>query len=176
MGKPMTNIGFRGMSLVLKVRDLFSPRGKVLEEVGIEPGSTALDYACGPGSYVVDTAELVGQSGKVFALDSQPLAVRKVKRLALKKQLENVEAIQSDCATGLPDGSVDIVLLYDAFHLLDNPDMILEELHRVLKQGGVLSFSDHHMKEDDVAPAVTSGGLFRFSGKGKKTYSFISEG
>ena len=175
MEKRMTDLGFRGMSLAFKFRDLFSPRGKILEEVGIEPGFTVLDYGCGSGSYVVATAELVGKSGKVFALDIQPLAVRKVRQLASKKQLDNVEAIQSDCQTGLPDGSVDVALLYDTFHKLDEPDAVLGELNRVLRPGGVLSFSDHHMKEDEAVSAVTSGGLFRLSGKGRKTYGFTKE-
>jgi len=176
MEKRMSDLGFRGMSLAFKFRDLFSPRGRILEEVGIEPGSTVLDYGCGPGSYTAAASEMVGESGTVFALDIQPLAVRKVRQLASKKKLDNVEAILSDCQTGLPGNSVDVVLLYDTFHALDEQDAVLGELHRVLKPGGTLSFSDHHMNEDEAVSAVTSGGLFRLSGKGKKTYSFTSEG
>lgn len=63
------------------------------------------------------------------------------------KKLANVETIHSDCKTGLPDNSVDAVLLYDTFHDLSDPDGVLEELHRVLKPDGILSFSDHHMKK-----------------------------
>lgn len=175
MEKRMSDLGFRGMSLAFKFRDLFAPRGKILGEVGIEPGFSVLDYGCGSGSYIAAASEMVGESGKVFALDIHPLAVRKVRQLASKKQLDNVEAIQSDCETGLPDDSVDVALLYDTFHKLDEPDDVLGELHRVLKPGGTLSFSDHHMNEDEADSAVTSGGLFRPSGKGKKTYSFTSE-
>lgn len=163
------------MSLAFKFRDLFAPRGKILEEGGIGPGTTVLDYGCGSGSYTAAASEMVGDSGKVFALDIHPLAVRAVQGLASKKRLDNVEAIQSDCETGLPDDSVDVVLLYDTFHKLDEPDAVLGELHRVLKPGGTLSFADHHMNKDEANSAVTSSGLFRLSGKGKKTYSFTSE-
>jgi len=83
-----------------------------------------------------------------------------------------VETIQSDRATGLPDASVDVVLLYDIFHLLDDPDGVLRELYRVLKPNGTLSISDHHMKEDGIVSGVTSGGLFELTNKGKKTYGF----
>jgi ubiquinone/menaquinone biosynthesis C-methylase UbiE len=72
----------------------------------------------------------------VYALDLHPLAVERVRTLARKQQLGNVETIQSDCATGLPDGSVDVVLLYDIFHMLSEPDAILGELHRVLPNPG----------------------------------------
>ena len=86
--------------------------------------------------------------------------------------MTNVETIQSECKTELPDESIDIVLLYDTFHEVDDPDVVLQELHRVLKQDGILSFSDHHMKEEEIVSEITKGGLFTLSRKGKKTYSF----
>ncbi|VVB55970.1 Ubiquinone/menaquinone biosynthesis C-methyltransferase UbiE [uncultured archaeon] len=96
--------------------------------------------------------------------------------LLQKKQLTNVETICSDSKTGLPDNSIDVVLLYDVIHDLDNPDEVLEELHRVLKLNGILSVSDHHMKENEIVSKVTNRGLFRLSGKGERTYSFMRGG
>ena len=55
--KPMSNFDFRAMSFSYKFRDFLLPRKNVLKEVGIKPRSTVLDYGCGPGSYVVATAE-----------------------------------------------------------------------------------------------------------------------
>ena len=75
----------------------------------------------------------------------------------------------------MPDNSIDVVLLYDVFHELSDPQAVLSELHRVLKQGGILSFNDHHMSEDKIISEVTSGQLFRLSRKGKKTYSFLKQ-
>ena len=84
--------------------------------------------------------------------------------------------ICSDCRIGLPDSTVVVVLLYDTFHALGGPNGVLKELHRVLKSDGILSFSDHHIKEDEIVSKVTHGGLFRLSRKGKKTYSFVKAG
>jgi len=176
MDKPQSNLDFRFMALGYKFRDLFLPRKNVLKEVGIKPGSTVLDYGCGPGGYVIATAELVGKSGKIYALDIHPLAIQTVQSIASKKQLTNVETIHSDCKTGLPDNSVDVVLLYDTFHDLSDPNGVLEELHRVLKPNGILSFSDHHMKEDEIISKVTDKGLFRLSRKGKRVYNFFKVG
>ena len=142
---------------------------------GIEPGFQVLDYGCGPGSYVTPLAELVGESGKVYALDIHPLAVQVVQRIASKKHLANVEVILSDCETGLADNSVDVVLLYDTFHGLGDPNGVLAELHRVLKPDGTLSFSDHHMREHEIVSKVTRGGLFKLSRRGKRTYSFLKK-
>ena len=173
MDRPAPNFDFKIMSLAFKLRDFFLPRMNILREVGIRPGYHILDYGCGPGSYITAAAKLVGESGRVYALDINPLAIRMVHNVASKRKLTNVETICSDCKTGLPDDCVDVVVLYDTFHDLSNPNAVLQELHRVLKPNGVLSFSDHHMKENEILSKVTSGGLFRLSRKGKRTYTFL---
>ncbi len=175
MDKPKSNFDFRFMSLGYKFRDLFSPRRDVLKEAGIKPGFHVLDYGCGPGSYILVTAELVGKSGKIYALDIHPLAIQMIQSIVSKRQLTNVETICSDCKTGLPDNSVDVVLLYDTFHVLSDPNGVLEELHRVLKPNGILSFSDHHMEENEIVSKVANRELFKLSRKGKRTYSFSKE-
>ena len=132
-----------------------------------------LDFGCGPGSYAIAAAEKVGRSGKVYALDIHPRAAELVKSAAGKKGLTNIETITSDCATWLEAESIDLVLLYDIFHMLDDPEAVLAELHRVLKPDGRLSFSDHHMKEDEIIPGLTADGLFKLSKRGRRTYTFV---
>jgi ubiquinone/menaquinone biosynthesis C-methylase UbiE len=173
MDKVESNFGFRLMAFGYKFRDLRLPRRDILKEVEIKPGFHVLDYGCGPGSYTVPLAELVGESGKVYALDTHRLAIQKVEGIVSKNRLANVETILSDCQTGLPTSSLDVVLLYDIFHDLGDPNKILKELHRVLKPDGGLSFSDHHMKEDEIVSGVTNSGLFALSKKGQRTYSFL---
>ena len=173
--RQQSNLDFRVMSLTYKFRDFLQPRMNILKEVGIKAGFRVLDYGCGPGSYIVALAKLVGKSGKIYALDVHPLAIQAVQRLALKNGLPNVQTILSDCETGLPPNSVDVVLLYDILHDLDDPNGVLEELHRVLRIEGILSVSDHHLKEEEIESRITSGGLYKLSAKGKRTCSFTRE-
>ena len=173
--KQKSNLDFRIMSLTYKFRDFRLPRMDILKEVGIRTGFHVLDYGCGPGSYIVPLAELVGESGKIYALDVHPLAIWAVQRIASRKRLANVQTILSGCQTGLQQSSVDVVLLYDILHHLDDPNGVLEELHQVLRPKGILSVSDHHMKQDDLVSKVTSEGLFKLPAKGRRTYSFMRE-
>ncbi len=172
LNKPMSSLDFKFMSLMFKVRDLLRPRLDVLKEAEIAPGSVVLDFGCGPGGYIVPLEKLVGPAGKIFALDINPLAIREVKKIAKRKGFENIETIESDCRTGLPDKSVDAILLYDVFHDLAHPDKVMLELCRVLKDEGILSFSDHHMKEEEIVEGVTGSGIFKLVKKGDRTYSF----
>ena len=173
MDKPMSGLDFRAMSFLFKIRDFLLPRGNILAEVGIKPGFNILDYGCGPGSYTIAAAQLVGESGKVYAVDIHPLAIQQVKSRAVKKGLANIETILSDYPTGLPDNSIDVALLYDTFHSLSEPAAVLKELHRVLKPDGILSFNDHHMKEEQgVLTGITGNGLFKLLSKGERVYNF----
>jgi ubiquinone/menaquinone biosynthesis C-methylase UbiE len=171
----MSDFGFRAMAFMFKLRDFFRPRENIVGEVGLREGFHVLDYGCGPGGYVKPVADLVGESGRIYALDISPVAIQMVKKTAAKNQLTNVETILSDSNTGLPDDSIDAVLLYDVFHDLTDQNKVLEELHRVLKPDGVLSFSDHHIKEDETVSKLTKRGLFTLLRKGKRTYSFAKK-
>jgi len=170
------NFHFRLMALTYKLRDFLQPRMKILNEVGIQERFHVLDYGCGPGSYIIPLAGLVGPSGKLYALDIHALAIKMVKRRVEKKHLANVMTIQSNGPTGLPDQCLDVALLYDVFHDLDQPGLVLKELHRVLKPNGILSFSDHHLKENDIIPGITQSGLFTPARRGPKTFSFRKTG
>ena len=164
--------GFKLMSIVFKIRDFFSPRIYVLNEAGIKPGNSVLDYGCGPGSYILPVSSLVDKTGKIFALDIHPLAIKSAEDISTKNKLENVKTIHSDCQTGLPDQSIDVVLLYDTYHDLSNPDAVLQEINRILKPEGILSFSDHHMTDKAIEEKITKDNLFNLLKKNNKTYTF----
>ncbi len=175
MDRPMPKSHFKCMSFMFTLRDLFSPRKHVLQEAGIKPGFHVLDYGCGPGSYIVPLAELVAKSGKVYALDIHPVAIKRVRSIISKRELTNVKTILSGNAARLAEKTMDVVLLYDTFHLLTDKKRVLRELHKLLKPTGILSFSDHHMNNDEILSGITSNGLFKLSRQSKKTYSFSKE-
>ncbi len=61
------------------------------------------------------------------------------------------------------DGTVDAVVVYDAFHHLPNPQHLLRELRRVLKADGIVGMSEpgrgHAASEPSQAEAADSGVL-----------------
>mgnify|MGYP005858994641 CR=1 FL=1 len=176
MSEAIRALAFEVTCVWFKVRDWFTPPEEVLSEAGIAQGAHVLDYGCGPGSHAIAAAHRVGREGHVYAADVDPLAVQRVRATATRKGLPNVTAILTGCATGLESDSVDVALLYDTYHDLAEPEAVLSELQRVLKPGGVLSFSDHHLRQEQILARVTDGGLFRFAGKGRHTYTFLAKG
>ena len=173
MKKKMPDILFRIMAhIALPIRNLLMPPDKIFAEIKIEPGYQILDYGCGPGIFTIMAAEKTGPSGKVYALDIHPLAVKMVEQKAQKNRLANIKTILSNCPTSIPDGSLDLVILFDVFHLIDNQEEVLVELHRVLNPEATLCFSDHHMKEGQILSKLHKDGLFKLKKKGERTFSF----
>ena len=159
--EPMTDATFKGMVWAYRFRDLFLNPRRRLKKARLQEGMTVVDYGCGPGSYTVPVAKLVGLKGKVFAVDIQPIAISTVKKKAAKERLGNVEAILLDSYdTGIQESSIDLVLLIDTFHMINDYDALFRELQRILKQDGLLFMDPGHMKLERAMGIVESAGFF----------------
>jgi ubiquinone/menaquinone biosynthesis C-methylase UbiE len=165
-------LSFELMSYCFAIRDLLRPPSEKLRRGPVEEGSQVLDYGCGPGGYSVAAARMAGDRGMVYAADVNPCAPVAVQRRARKAGLSNIETILTDCRTGLADESIDVALLFDTYHDLKNPAAVMKELHRVLKPSGILLFSDHHMKDDQIVTEMERTGLFEQAAKGSGIYRF----
>lgn len=173
MDRPMPSLHFHVMSGLMSIRDALSPRRPVLEEAGLAPGMTVLDYGCGPGSYTMVAAEMVGPTGRVYAADIHPMAIERIERRASKRGLDNITTIQTDRDTGLPGGSVDMALMYDVLQLLSEPRSVLEEVHRVLRPDGVLSISWHDVPKVERLFEPMREGLFELRKRGRHCLNYV---
>ncbi len=107
---------------------------------GIKINDHVLDFGCGIGFNTIPAAQKVGDSGKVYALDINPQAIKIINKKIVRFNLRNVEPILSDCKTNLPDESIDIVYLHNTFPLLKDKKGVFNEIYRVLKTRGKLSY------------------------------------
>jgi ubiquinone/menaquinone biosynthesis C-methylase UbiE len=152
--------------------DLFVDPYPPLRAAGLGPGLRVLEVGCGPGYFTVPAAKIVGESGHVVAIDTNPVAVRHVKRKVEEEELTNTEVILADAAkTGLPDSSFDVVFLFGVIHALDLTKVI-PEMHRLLKATGHMSVETHGTSEPQLLRSVESGGAFRLSQKSGRVYCF----
>jgi len=173
IARPIPNLVFRLMCVYLGLRDRFTRPEKILAKAGIRRGQRILDFGCGGGSYAIPAAKMVGEEGKVYALDIHPLSQEYVVRKAAKEGLTNISTILSDRDTHLPDQSVDVVLLYDIIHMIQDKPALLEELHRVLKPEGALSVLAMHFQVSNVLNAAE--GLFSLTYRDGNLLNFTKQ-
>jgi len=166
------DLSFRLMTLEYRLRDLGRPPERMLREIGLRCGMTALDFGCGPGSFSLAAARLVGPTGHVVAVDIQPLAIRRLRRAAARRGFNHLQVIHRDDLQGVPSESADVALLLDVLHEMDEPDAALAEVGRVLKQGGILCARDHCMKRAGLLQSLTENGQFRLAGESGELLRF----
>lgn len=142
----MPAIAFRLMSATLALKDLFFPAiDQRVARFGIREGMTVIDYGCGPGRYTVRFSSLVGDRGKVYAVDIHELAIQAVKQKMEQRQLRNITPVLAkEYDSGLPDHTADITCAIDMFFGVAQPSTFLGELHRITKHEGLLVIDDGH--------------------------------
>jgi len=172
----MPRAGFAIMKTVLTLRSLFKKPERILREMGIQKGQTVLDYGCGIGSFSIPAAKMVGNDGIVYALDIHPLAIKAVEKKIKKKRITNVKTILSARETGLPDESVDVVLLYDVLQMISDKEKLLEELHRVLKPDGILFATAEHLDPNEFMNIFSKTNLFTLIEQRGEVFRFKRDG
>jgi len=179
--KPMTIFIFRMMTIVMRIRGIFRNKKYEVLLTGIKNGNIILDYGCGIGFNTIPASEIVGEKGKVYALDIHPLAIETVEKKIRKKELVNIDTIISNLDTTLPDKSVDIVLLYNILPMIKNRPVLIKELYRVLRIGGIISvksglginiYSRKKIKTEDMEKLMTDNGPLKLKDKNGKYYIF----
>lgn len=98
------------------------------------------DLGVGAGFYVLTLARMVGEEGRVFAVDVQKELVAGIKRTAEKEGFANVEAIWGDIekegGTKIKEGALDACLVSDVLFQVEDKKEFTKEISRILKPGG----------------------------------------
>jgi len=128
---------------------------EVLERIGFRRGQVILDFGCGTGTYTIPVASIVGEQGRVYALDKDREALDELMQKAELAGLRNIERMETSgkLEIGLTDESVDVVLLFDVFHSYYFPQAgerkrLLKEIYRVMKPSAFMSVWPKHMESD----------------------------
>lgn len=109
----------------------------------IKRGDTVLDIGAGSGTDTLLASRLVGESGKVWALDITPAMLKKLRETVTAERIGNVEAIEGDAERiPLPDNSVDVVTSNGALNLVPDKRRAFAEIFRVLRPDGRIQLAD----------------------------------
>jgi ubiquinone/menaquinone biosynthesis C-methylase UbiE len=156
----MSNLSFKLMTAAFAIVDLLFPRvEKRVATFGIRPGMTLVDYGCGPGRYTLRFSNLVGERGKVYAVDVHELAIEAIRQMMLKHDLGNVEPrLAEGYNSALPSNAADMVFALDMFFSVRRPNLFLAELKRITKPDGLLIIDGGHQSRAQTRKKILDSG------------------
>lgn len=134
-------------------RDRWQMPSEVVTALGLKPGMTVADIGAGTGYFNRFLAEAVGPSGRVLALDTEPEMVEHMKSRAEKEGTPNVRPLLVEPSDPkLPAGGVDVVMIVNTYHHIDDRLDYFRRMKKALKPGGRVAVIDYLKKPLPVGP------------------------
>lgn len=106
----------------------------------LHEGMTVLDVGCGPGTFTIDMARMVGSTGRVIAADLQEGMLQKLRKKILNSELERRITLHQcgESKIGVTE-KVDFVLVFYMLHEVPSQENFFREIASILKpQGRIL--------------------------------------
>ena len=119
----------------------------ILKELGNLEGKNFLDVGCGDGHFSLATSKLVGDKGKVLAIDIDKKSIDTLQKEIKTSNIKNVNALVLDITKGTPlkNNSIDVCIMVNVLHGFaanKEIDTVLKELIRLLKVNGAIVIID----------------------------------
>jgi len=128
----------------------------IIINLNISPGQTILDAGCGNGYMAKKFSKLVGNTGKIYALDPDNRLIASLKKEIGKES--NIIAFVGDITkrTELKDSSVDLVYLSTVFHIFSDIQIagFENEVNRILKHEAQLAIININKEDTPFGPPV----------------------
>lgn len=107
-----------------------------LQTQQIRPDEIIVDVGCGTGNLTQVLLHLLGENGRVIALD---LSAAMIAKARAKNPDARVEWRAADItAIPLPDQSVDRIICFSAWPHFSNPTGVIHNIRRMLRPGGLV--------------------------------------
>jgi SAM-dependent methyltransferase len=123
---------------------------RVMDVLGIRPGSSVADVGAGSGWFTVRAAKRVGSGGLVYAVEINSEYLKHIDKRSKEENLSNIRTILGkEDDPLLPEKSVDAVLLLKTYHEIGEPVRWLRRVRSAMREGALLGIIDRTGKGDD---------------------------
>ncbi len=132
------------------------PQTNVLQ-AGFKPGDKIGEFGCGSGHVALALSGIVGEHGKVYAIDLQQDVLTHLRDTLLRRGVKNVDTVYGDVekagGTRLRDHVLDGIVLSNVLFQIEDTDGLISEVKRTLASGGKLMVTDWAGSYSGIGPA-----------------------
>jgi ubiquinone/menaquinone biosynthesis C-methylase UbiE len=134
-------------------RDRWQRPDRIMDALGIADASRVADVGAGSGWFTIRLARRVGPQGLVYAEDVQQEMLNAISRRVQREGLANVRPVLGRGADPrLPPGSLDVVMIVDAYHEIDDRVTLLSNVALSLKPQGRVGVVDFRLEGGGPGP------------------------
>lgn len=132
-------------------RDQWQKPDEVIRALALKPSDRVADIGAGTGYFAVRLARAAPQ-GVVYAVDIAPKMVAHLSERAKKEGLANIRPVQASAASpNLPE-PVDLVLVVNTYHHIENRPDYFRKLKGSLRDGGRVAIIDFTLDAPEGPP------------------------
>src|SRR5438876_2716111 len=125
--------------------------GLLIETLKLKHGDRVADIGAGTGYYSWRMANLVGESGLVYAVDIQQEMLDLLAQKMAERKITNVKGVLGTITDPkLKSNSLDLVLMVDVYHEFDHPCEMLQAICQALKPDGRVVFIEFRAEDPKV--------------------------
>lgn len=131
------------------------PPKETLIKMGLKKGMDVADIGCGIGYLSFPCLDIIGENGKVYALDTEQIMLDYMNDIIKEKKHTNIELIKTnEYDLVLENDLVDIAILASVLHEIEDKKKFLNEIARILKDKGKLVIIEWKKEKADVGPPI----------------------
>jgi ubiquinone/menaquinone biosynthesis C-methylase UbiE len=128
--------------------------------LALKPWHTVLDMGCGPGMYALGMAKIIGDGGRVYAVDLWEEGIDRLQEKVERRGAKNIRPMVADVSRvlPLPGDSMDLILMATVLHDLREAGVhegALAEARRLLKRHGTFAVVEFNKVPGPPGPPVS---------------------
>jgi SAM-dependent methyltransferase len=132
-------------------RDTWQKPHEVIQELSLRPDARVADIGAGTGYFAARIANMLPQ-GKVYAVDIEPDMVRYLGERAEREHLKNLIPVTGRADDPKLPEKVDLVLLVDVYHHIEDRVAYFRRLRESLRPGGRVAIIDFRLDSPEGPP------------------------
>ncbi|RII35519.1 class I SAM-dependent methyltransferase [Clostridium chromiireducens] len=137
-----------------KRRELLPPE-QTLISLHLQEEAIMADIGCGIGYFTIPASKIVGENGKIFAMDISPEMLKDVEIKISDNNISNVETILTEeNDLKLEDNKVTFAFISLVLHEANEKENFLNEVKRIIIPNGKITIVEWEKAESEFGPPI----------------------